>query len=198
MSRTTRLTIAVVGLLSLFGITSATAGAVTWHNTGSTNFTATAGPVSLSSTGTQWNCTGATATGDAPAGASVGALYNIRGTLTFSGCSLSGINTGIDCAFALTGATQPAAGQTTGDLDLTCRMYQFNAQICHIGGSLHTFYTNPVSGVGVLTTTTGGNLVTTDVPSAGGSCPLGTDRVHVSEWTLRTTSATPPIITRTA
>ncbi len=195
MTRIFRLAVMVVGLMSLLGVASATADAVTWHNTGSTAFTATSGPTTFSSTSAAWNCTGETATGDAPAGTTISAIYSIRGTLTFSGCSLSGISTGVDCAFAFTGFTQPAAGQTTGDLDMTCRMSQFGAQICHFEGGLHGIYAVP--SVGVLTLTTGGNLVVTS--PASGSCPLGSnDRVHVSEWTFRTTSANPPVITRTA
>ncbi len=197
MSRITRLAVLVVGLMSLFGIMSATAGAVTWHNTGSTNFTATTGPGTLSSTSAALNCTGGTGTGDAPTGSTVAATYLVRGTVTFSGCSLSGISTGVDCAFALTGSTQPAAGQTTGNVDVTCRVYQFNTQLCHIDGSLHAIYTNPTAGVGTLTITTGGNLTTTNPPA--GSCPLGNDdRPHLSHLTFRTTSASPPVITRTA
>ncbi len=196
MSRITRLAVLVVGLMSLFGIMSATAGAVTWHNTGSTNFTATTGPGTLSSTSAALNCTGGTGTGDAPTGATVAATYLVRGTVTFSGCSLSGISTGVDCAYTLTGTTQ-SAGVTTGDADVTCRVYQFNAQVCHIDGSVHGLYTNPTAGVGTLTITTGGALITRN--PASGTCPLGNgDRAHLSELTFRTTSATPPVITRTA
>ncbi len=196
MSRITRLAVLVVGLMSLFGIMSATAGAVTWHNTGSTNFTATTGPGTLSSTSAALNCTGGTGTGDAPTGTTIAPQYLVRGTVTFSGCSLSGISTGVDCAYTLTGTTQPVATQVTGDADVTCRVYQFNAQVCHIDGSVHGIYTY-AAGLGTLTITTGGNLITRN--PASGSCPLGNgDRAHLSELTFRTTSANPPHITRTA
>ncbi len=196
MRRTTRLTVLVVGLLSLLGAVSATAGAVTWHNSGSTNFTATTGASTFSSTSAALNCTGGAMTGDAPTGATVAVTYIERGTSTFSGCSLSGIATGVDCAYTLTGTTQPSAGVTTGDIDTTCGVYQFNTKVCHIEGTVH-FVQTTASGTVTLTLTTGGNLVATNAPT--GTCPLGHgDRMHVTDMTERTTSANPPIITRTA
>ncbi len=195
MSRITRLAVLVVGLMSLFGIMSATAGAVTWHNTGSTNFTATTGPGTLSSTNSALSCTGGSATGDAPTGSTVGTTYLVRGTVTFSGCVLAGITLGVDCGYTLTGTTQPAAGQTTGTVDLTCGLYSFGAEICHLAGNAHGIYTN--GNPGTLTITTGGNIITSN--PASGSCVLGNgDRAHLSELTFRTTSASPPSITRTA
>jgi len=197
MSKITRLAVLVVGLMSLFGIMSATAGAVTWHNTGSTNFTATAGNGTLSSTGVTLTCTGSDASGDAPTGSTVANIYTVRGTATFTGCLLSNIPTHVHCGYTLTGSTQPSAGVTTGDVDVTCDVSQFGTKICHIAGSDHGIYTNPVSGVGSLTLTTGGNLRTSNPPT--GTCPLGNgDLAHLSETTFRTTSASPPVITRTA
>jgi hypothetical protein len=196
MSRFMRAAVLVTGLMSLFGVMSATAGAVTWHNTGSTAFTVTAGARTLSSTGANFTCTGATATGDAPTGSAVGVTYTVRGTLTYNGCSLSGITTAIECGYAFTGTSQ-SGSVTSGALDVTCSWYQFGSKLCHEGGSVTATYTNPVSGVGTLTLVTGGNLIVTNGPT--GSCPLGNgDRAHLSELTFRTTSASPPVITRTA
>ncbi len=195
MGTLTRLIVLAVSVLSLFGGAAATAGAFAWHNTGSTSFTATTGTPTLTSTSARWECTAAHMTGDAPA-ATVGATYFIRGTIGYTGCSFAGVSTGVDCNFTLT-LTSQSGSQTTGDADMTCRWYQFAAQLCHLAGSLHAVYTNPVSGVGTLTLTTGGNLIAKN--PASGSCPLGNgDRVHQSEMTFRTTSANPPILTRTA
>jgi hypothetical protein len=195
MNRITRLAVLLTGLMSLLGIASATAGAVTWHNSGSTVFTATAGASTLSSTSTGLNCTGATATGTAPAG-SIGPTYSVSGTATFTGCVLLGILTGVDCGYTLTGTTQ-SGSVTSGAVDVTCGVYQFGTKICHIGGSASGTYTNPVSGVGVLSLATGGNLILSNGTS--GTCPLGNgDRGHLSALTFRTTSAVPPVITRTA
>jgi len=198
MSKITRLAVLVVGLMSLFGIMSASAGAVTWDNSGSTTFHATAGTGTLSSTGVTLSCTGATATGDAPTGSTVANVYDVRGTATFTGCLLSGISTGVHCGFTLTGTTQPTtAVTTTGDVDVTCDVTQFNTKICHISGSDHFIYTNPVAGVATLTLTTGGNLRTSNPPT--GTCPLGNgDLAHLSETTFRTTAGTSaPILHRT-
>ncbi len=197
MGKLTRLVLFGVGLLSLFGGAAATAGAVTWHNTGSTSFTATTGPQTLSSTSASWNCTGGTLTGDMPLGSIVAATYLSRGTMTYSGCSLSGIATGVDCSYTLTATTQTGS-QTTGEADMACGWYQFGSKLCNVAGSMHFAYANPVGGVGTLTLTTGGSLITTQ-GAPGAPCPLGNgDRTHQSVMTLRTTSANPPAITRTA
>ncbi len=197
MSHARRLTIFAIGMLSLLGGAAATAGAVTWHNTGSTAFTATSGAQTLGSTTTSLNCLGATATGDVPVGSTVNTVLRASGTVTYSGCSIAGINTGVDCSYTLTASTQ-SGSQVTGDVDLTCGWYQFGTRICHAAGSVHAIYTNPVAGVGTLTLTTGGNLIALS-PGTGFTCPLGNgDRTHVAETTFRTTSANPPIITRTA
>ncbi len=196
MSTLARLAILLVSMLSLFGGAPTTTGAITWHNTGSTAFTATAGANTLTSTFTPWSCGGATMTGDSPTGSTSSAIYSIRGTMSFSSCSLSGIATGVDCAYTFTGATQTGS-QVTGDVDMTCGWYQFNTKICHVAGNVHAIYTNPVAGVGTLTLTTGGKLVMSN--PASGTCPLGNgDLAHLSELTIRTTSANPPVITRTA
>jgi hypothetical protein len=198
MSKITRLAVLVVGLMSLFGIMSATAGAVTWHNTGATTFTATSGAGTLSSTSAALNCGNATGTGTAAA-LFVGTTYAVSGTATFGSCFLSGITTTVDCGFTLTGTSQPVTRvSTTGSVDVTCDVSQFGTKLCHIEGSVHGTYTRTAgAGDGVLTLSTGGSLNTTNPPS--GSCPLGNgDRAHLSELTFTTTSANPPVIHRTA
>ncbi len=183
-------------LVASLGAASSSAVAVTWHNTGATAFTATSGPFTLSSTGAAFNCTGSTSTGTAPGGANVGTVYSMTMTTTFSGCSLSNVAIGWDCADRFT-ATSQSGAVTSGTLDVTCGMYEFGAKICHLGGSVSATYTNPVSGVGVLSLATGGNLIFSNGTS--GTCILGNgDRAHLSAVTRRTTSASPPVITRTA
>lgn len=193
MNRTTRLVVLVVGLASLLGAWSSSSGAVTWHNAGSTAFTATAGPWSLSSTGATLWCGSATATGTAPNNV-VGLTDPVSGTMTFASCNLS-LPTGLDCGYTFTGTSQ-SGGVTSGTMDVTCGVYQFGAKLCHIGGSLSATYTNPGS-VGVFNLATGGSLLLSNGPV--GTCPLGNgDRGHSSALTFRTTSANPPIIIRTA
>lgn len=195
MGKLARFVVLVTALMSLVGVASSTAGAVTWDNSGSTTFTATAGASTLSSTSAALSCTGATATGTAPNNV-VGLTYSVSGTATFSGCSLGGISTGVDCGYTFTGTSQTSS-VTSGSFDLTCGVYQFGAKICHIGGSMPGSYTNPVGGVGVITIPTNALVFVRDATAV--RCPLGNgDRGHSSHMTFRTTSATPPVITRTA
>ena len=109
MSKIARLVVLVTALSSLFAMLSATAGAVTWHNTGGTAFHATGGPGSLSIGSATLACSGSTATGTAPGGSTVAQHYNVTGTITFSPCQLVGQSTYVHCHFNLTGTTQPVA-----------------------------------------------------------------------------------------
>jgi hypothetical protein len=193
MGNLAKFAVLVTTLTSLFAVMSITAGAVTWDNSGSTTFTATAGPSTLSSTGVAVSCSGATATGTAPNNV-VGLTYAVSGTATFGGCLLSGISTSIDCGYAFTGTSQSGA-VTSGNVDLTCGIYQFGQKICHLGGAVVGSYTNGTPGV--LTLATGGSLRASNPPT--GSCPWSTgDLLHMPHMTFRTTSANPPVITRTA
>jgi hypothetical protein len=197
MSKISRLAVLVVGLVSLFGILSASAGAVTWHNMGSTTFTATAGAGTLSSTGASLGCVTATGTGTAPV-LTVGNVYNVSGTATFNNCVLSGIATGVDCAYTLTGNNLDGGNVmgsvVTGSVDVTCGVYQFGTKICHISGSTGGTYTNNVPGV--LTIAASSSLITSNGPT--GSCPLGNgDAGALTHLTFTTTSANPPTLTRT-
>ena len=194
MSNLARCVVLVTAVTSLFAVTSSTAGAVTWDNSGNTTFTATSGPSLLSSTGVTLNCSGATATGVAPNNV-VGLAYAVSGTATFSSCTLAGISTGVDCGYTFTGTSQ-SGSVTSGNVDLTCGVYQFGAKICHIGGSMASSYTNPVGGAGVLTLTTGGTLRSSN--PGGFSCLWSPgDLLHMPHLRFRTTSANPPVITRT-
>jgi hypothetical protein len=196
MRRITRLAVLAAATMSLLGALTSTAGAVTWHNSGSTTFTATAGTATLSSTGAWISCLGATATGTAPA-TTVGIVYSISGTATFSSCILSGIATGLDCAYTFT-ATLQGSGYTQGSHDLTCGVYQFGALLCRISGSRFGEYQNQ----GTFTSArlgfwSGATLVSQNGPI--GTCPLGNgDVVSNSELWFNVTSANAPRITRTA
>ncbi len=195
MDRITRAAVLVVALIGALGALSSSAGAVTWHNTGSTAFTATSGPFTFSTTSAGLNCTGSTSTGTAPS-TTVGVTYSMTMTTTFSGCTLGGVTTGWECNERFT-MTSQSGGVTSGTLDVTCGIYQYNSKLCHMGGSWPATYTNPVLGVGVLDLVTGGNLFFSN--ATAGTCPFGNgDRMHASAVTRRTTSANPPVITRTA
>jgi len=205
MSRIARFAVLVTALASLMGVVSATAGAVTWHNTGNTAFTAAGGPGTLSVGANNLACTASSATGTAPSGSVVGATYSVPGTITFSPCTLAGQNTYVHCGFTLTG-TAFAAGVTTGTADVNCvaRLTASNTALCNITGTTPGAYTNP-SGAnkGKVTLLTSGSGLTVS-HSSGTSCLLGTGTGHLSEQTITVTNGTGgtgsggPIINRTA
>jgi hypothetical protein len=193
-----RLTVLAVGVLSLSGALASGAGAVTWHNSGGTTYSATAGPVTLSSTGLALGCTSSTATGTAPASL-VGAVYASGGTAIFSGCSLAGQSFGVDCAYTQTAAAQDGTGmgsRVTGSIDITCGIYLANTKLCHLEGSASggTGYLNNSPGV------LNGPTTTLRLTSAGtGSCPLGNnDNGDVTPQVYTVESANSPTLTRTA
>lgn len=193
MSRIMRFAVLVASLMSLFAVMSSAASAVTWDNSGSTAFTATSGAGTLSSTGASLSCTDATGTGTAPA-TTVGLTYSVSGVATFNGCRMSNIATTVSCDYTLTGTSQ-SGGVTSGSVDVTCGVSQFGVKLCHIGGSVSGTYTNP-GVVGVLNLATGGSLILSNGPT--GTCPLGNGDVgHLTPLTFNTTSANPPVITRT-
>ncbi|WP_445147746.1 hypothetical protein [Baekduia sp. Peel2402] len=192
MSKVTRFVVLVVGVMSVVGALAASAQAVTWHNSASTSFTATAGPWTFSGAPNPLHCPNATMTGTVPS-LSLVAVW-VSGTITASNCVLFGVTTGVDCGYTLTGTTH-SGGVTSGTVDMTCGVYQFGSKVCHIGGTVSGAYTNPGT-AGVLNIATAGNLISRNGPS--GSCPLGNGFTgHLSALSFRTTSANPPIITRT-
>jgi hypothetical protein len=202
MSRIVRFAVLVASLMSLFAVMSSTAGAVTWDNSGNTHFTATAGAGTLSSTGVALNCASADATGKTttPAVGATAAL--VHATINFTTCLLSGQAVGVECGVTLT-ATSQSGSVTSGSADATCGVYLAGIKVCHIEGSVNGTYTNPSGATaGVLQTTTGGNLRTTNAQS---NCALGNNEpTHLSVLTFRVTNGTGgtgtlgPIITRTA
>jgi hypothetical protein len=189
MSRISRFAVLVTALASLCGVLASAAGAVTWTNDGSVNFTATGGATTLSVTSSAFACTGSDGAGTAPASATT-ATYLISGTMTYTGCGFAGQIFTVDCGFAFTATTvvQPIV---TGDLDMTCGFYMSNTKLCHLEGGAHAQYTNET---GTLTVTT-----STSMRFTGVSCPFGpNDLVHRTVLDFRVSSATPPTVTRAA
>jgi hypothetical protein len=203
MSRISRIVVLVTAVASLAGVMSSAASAVTWHNSGASAFTATAGAFSYSATGVNLACSSATATGTVGATPFVGATWAAAsGQIHYNGCFFAGTSWTINCGYTLTAQTQPSAGVTTGNLDVTCDITQFGAKLCHIENhnpGLHAQYTNPSGGVGGRLTVTTGIVRLTNPPT--GSCPLGNgDTLHLTHQTFGITSPAGggPIITRTA
>jgi hypothetical protein len=198
MSKIARFAVLVASLMSLFAMMSATAGAVTWDNRGSTTFTATNPSTgTLSSTGVNLVCHSATATGTAPNGTITGNTYSVAGTATFSPCFISGITTTVACGYTLT--TSSTASPFTGNADVTCDVTQFGVPICHISGQTAGTYHNPEP-AGTAGKLTLSHSSTLRVGNAGTThCILGTnDPTTLTAQTFTTTSANPPTIVRTA
>lgn len=204
MSRITRLAVLVTALMSLVGVLSSSAGAATWHNSGSSTVHATAGPETLSSTSAGFACPpGGTMTGTVaatPAVVPVGNWAAVTGTLIWTGCTLGVSGYSVECGFTLTASSWTAGtpAVTTGLAEMTCGFYLGGSQFCHVEGSVNGHYRNPSGSTsGSLTTTTGGNLTVTNGPA--GTCPLGNGDIgHLSEMTFSMTNAAgSPILTRT-
>jgi hypothetical protein len=192
MTRSTRLVVLAIGLVSLLGILSSSAGAVTWHNTGATAFTATAGPGTLTGTGAPLQCTGATTADTVPA-LTVGTVLTISGTATFTGCTL-GTTATVSCKKKWTFFN---SGPLSVGVDVSCDIYQFGTKICGVAGSVSGIYTNPTGATpGKLALNTGGSLTLSNGTS--GTCPLGPGEAsHLSALTFNVSSGSSPIITRT-
>lgn len=201
-----RVVVVLAGLASLLAMASS-AGAVTWHNTGDTAFTAiNSSSNTLSVTGVNQVCTGTSSTGTAAAGSIAGTTYvGINMTTTFTGCSLSGSPIAWECTERFT-TTSQVSTTFPGTLDTRCEMSQFNTVLCVIEGQTAVTYHNPVAPSigGRFTFTHSSTLRTTD--GSGGSCPYGTGEPltlpgHTRTITAGTGGPSPhlgPVLTRTA
>jgi hypothetical protein len=198
MRTSTRLAALTVGLLSLLTIAAASAGAVTWHNSADTAFTATAGTSSLSVTGTVVGCTSSTVAGTAPA-VTTTTVLTVTATVPYV-CIFAATSTPIECAFKFTGTLQHGSA-VTGSTEVTCGMWQFGTKLCHIAGARPSTYFNPTGSTpattGRLTLATS-NLIISNGPV--GICPFGNNDVLTwTEQTYLVNSGTGgPVITRTA
>lgn len=187
MSRISRLVVLVAALASLAGVMSATAGAVTWTNDGSTSFTATGGLGTLTSTGVALVVGSWDLSGTAPASATA-FTYLVSGTMRLTGCLYAGTVCDADCGLTLT-ATTVVQSTVSGIVDETCGLYISGTKLCHIQGSTAATYTNEI---GTLTVPTSNSLRIT-----GANCPAGSnDLAHQTRLDFRVASASPPTITR--
>jgi hypothetical protein len=198
MSRIARFGVLVAALMSLFAVLSSSAGATTWHNTGSTNFTGTGGGGTLSVTGVNLTCSSSHATGDAPP-LSFALTYVAAGTATFTGCKISGIPHSVDCSYALTVTNAAVNHIFSGSVNATCEVKSLDGiKVCHIDGATPGTYRNAETGLSaqfVLTTST--TLRTTNGDSVH-ACPLGTgEPTHLTTQTINITSSPAPTIIRT-
>ena len=205
MSKFTRIVVLVTALTSLFGALSATAGAVTWHNTGNTAFTAHGGAGTLSSTGVNLTCVTSTATGSAPASV-VGTTYTMTKRATYDGCRLAGITSQMHCHFTATGTPfhLSTPRMTTNILHIDCVVNAQGIPVCKVEGQTSGSYANPSGATAGRFSIPASNTVRTTNP-ASGTCPLGNgDTASLTAQTHTVTNGTGgtgtlgPIINRTA
>lgn len=210
MSKVARLVVLVAAVASLCGAVSASAEAVTWHNSGATAFTASSGANTLTfthadGTNSPLPCAGGgTTTGDAPVG-SFSAGYTITGTFTLTPCVLFMGRFFVHCNFQMTAAAYTAGSPavTSGPVDLTCTVKDdkvANVTYCHLEGALPAHYVNPVGATpGRLTFTAGSTVRGTH--TSGASCFwLINETSAPVDWfdeTMTLSSATGPVLTRT-
>ena len=118
MSRILRVVVLTAALLAA---TTASASAVTWHNSGDTSFTAAGGATTLHFGGVHMPCTGATVTGTTGTSPFTGTTWTAAtGTLEYGHCTLAGQKFTVDCAIAETLSSQ-TGGVSSGTLHLMAK-----------------------------------------------------------------------------
>jgi hypothetical protein len=200
MNKIARLAVLVAALASSFAVMSSTAGAVTWHNTGSESLHATGVGLTLSVGVNNFACTGSTLNATSPVGSFVTATYSMTATLTYSPCTLAGVNFYMHCNATYTGIAWVAGppALTAGAADVTCdlKLTSGDQGICHLSGTMPASYANPNGATsGRFTFTTSSTLTIGNYGST--SCFLGTGTAQTSHQTMNLTSGG-PILTRTA
>lgn len=201
MSWTMKVITAALATIALVSLSASAAEAVTWHNSGSTAFTATGGAWALSIGGNHIACQALSGVGTATTGPFVGNGWAaVTGTFTGAPCLVGGTNYALECAYKFTAVT--TSGSTTlGATDLTCYWgLTAGPRLCHIGGTLATSYTNPSgSATGRFTFPTSNSLTVTNLTS----CIWGTGTAEVEHFGLTVTQGTGgsgtggPVIIRT-
>jgi hypothetical protein len=202
MGWTKRAMVVVVALMALGSLGAAAAGAVTWHNSGDTAFTATGGAITMSVGANPISCTGMTMTGTTGPSPFVGAAWTAAtGTLIGSPCTQAGVSYLLTCSYQFTAVVQTGP-DTVGVTHLNCVWgLASGTTLCRIQGTTPMTYLNPAppaKGRFTLTTSSSG-LTMSNITS----CIWGTGTVHLSHTTLVVTSGTGgggngPVITRTS
>lgn len=187
MSRFSRVVVLVVGAMSVFSATASAAGAVTWTNTGDTQFTATTGQTRWNAGGVTLACDGGTATGMVGSSPFVGTIWTsaITGNMVFKPCRL-GLLTGlsVDCSYTAD-LVNIVSGSATGTLSITCVV---SLTTCTISGTVSAMYRNATSTTrGVLTIPAGASVTAT-----GAGCPLpGPATMSLIVFTITTATGGP-------
>jgi hypothetical protein len=207
MPRITHL-LACLTLLAAFGAT-ASAGAVTWHNSGDTAFSATGTAVQIhpASPSVPLICFGGTtSTATAATGPATGALWSaMHVTTNGHSCQFAQTLVDLSCTSTFT-AVQQSGTSITGSLDTTCDITGRGTTtlVCHLQGQRPATYRNPTAtAYGSFTLPAGTTVIATNGQAM---CPLGQNTAvpwtH-EQWTITTASGGPglmhtgPILTRT-
>ena len=161
MTKIIRIVILATVLVSSLGALASSAGATTWSNDGDASFVATSTPSTLSLPGVGLSCTTWHVTATVTGAVTIPRWLFAHGTFSLTFCFAAGVSSPTHCAYTLTATSGVVGGVTTGALDMTCSVYQFNTKVCDISGSVNATYTNPTATAsGRIATTTGGSLVT--------------------------------------
>lgn len=202
MSKIARIAVLVTALASVLGAMSSTAGAVTWHNTGSTAFTATAGPSTVSVGANSTSCTGASADATAPA-TSTATTFPLTWTVRYFPCTIVGQASYWHCHYIVTyfsTSTPPHRWSILYHRFCVKRLTANNTALCTLEGSSPGTYTSPNGATpGAFTLDATSTLTMTH--ASGSSCVLGTGTASSTEQTFTVTAGTPtslgPVVTRT-
>jgi hypothetical protein len=208
MPRVTHLLACLALLTAALGATSSSVGAVTWHNSGDTAFTAT-GPffqIDATSFGFSLNCFGGTTVNaTAATGPATGAVWSAMHVRTVSDdCRFVQAPVALSCTSTFTALLQSGTN-ITGTLDTTCDIFanQGTTLVCHLAGQRPATYRNPTgSAYGSFTVPASSSVIATNGQAA---CPFGPNTAvpwtH-EQWTITAASGGPaphtgPILTRT-
>lgn len=207
MRRLRQLVTLAFAATAVLAATASTAGAVTWHNSGDTAFTATGGATTATvPTFYPFKCLGSTTTGTTTPTPYGTPVWRITLTTTYSPC-LSLPSERWECTRTFTALSQTAA-VTTGTVDTTCGLWvssgSQSAEICQMHGDSQGSYVNPTapSTTGAITLAEA-TLLLTKGPTQ--QCIWGTGlpwtwTAHTLAITTATGGPSPhlgPIVTRT-
>lgn len=196
MGKMLRVVVALAAaLMSVLGVATSSAPAVTWHNTGGTTaFTTWMDATSYTSSGVTLSCPNLMGTATLPTTTVTPTLTMTFTVTTGSGCTVGGISASVGCTQKFTG--EDGIGLITGVMHSTCSVYESGTKVCHLQGTQSSYYINgPADTTGFVFTVTPGTLFSAPV---GGACPLGSNEQVAASHTKIHFLGGVPRITRTA
>lgn len=203
-SRIARFTVLVVALATSCAAMAASAGAVTWTNSGSAVFTATGGSTTLTTSFGVLSCAGAVTTVNWSSGSTSPVWAPAAtGTSTRTGCTIAGSPVSVTSTWSQNAHSwvSGAPAVTTGVRIESTSVTFGSIERCRIDRTVNYQYSNPtLSAAGELVTPIGSGNSAVVTNGAGGPCPLG-NNVSAQETTVTFTVTSPAgggaFITRT-